>query len=329
MKIFVLCSTEWIYTLPLGFKEAGHVVKKSGVISEYKISRQIEQFKPDFILSLGWTEDQSEERQLAVRRVVERCGIPHVYWNVEDPAYTVRFSFPFIERVKPDFIFTICNETVEEYRKIGIKSAYMDFGYSATLHKPVMPQEEYKHSIAIVANAYPELLQIYPEHYRNQSIKTLITPLLKENIRIDFWGDEWDKAEGLLGCNIPKEWIHGKLSYIETNKVYSSCNIMIGLQNYTNMVTQRTYEILASGGVLLTSNTVGVRGLFEPGEQLITSSSPEETVKLVKYYLNNPDECRKISIQAPAAVAGNSYKERAEYMIAVLRREGILKSIVK
>ncbi|MBC2580270.1 glycosyltransferase [Clostridium sp. DJ247] len=325
MKVFVLCSTDWIYTLPLGFKEAGHEVRKSGVISEEGITNQIARFKPDFILSLGWTEDQSIERQLAARRVVEKFGIPHVYWNVEDPAYTLRFSLPFIERVKPDFIFTICPKTVEQYKAMGIKSAYMDFGYSETVHKSVMPREEYKHSIAIVANAYPELLQIYPKHYRNQSIKTLITPLLKENIRIDFWGDEWDKSEVLLGHSIPKEWIHGKLPYIEANKVYSSCDIMIGPQNYTNMVTQRTYEILASGGVLLTSDTDGVRALFKPGEHLITSSSPEETVRLVKHYLSNKDHRRKIALQAPGAVLGNSYRERAEYMIGVLNREGILK----
>ncbi len=324
MKVFVLCSTDWIYTLPLGFKGAGHEVKKSGPISEDKLIKQIDRFKPDLILSLGWTEDQSIESQVITKNVVKASGIPHVYWNVEDPAYTLRFSLPFMERTQPDFVFSICSETVEKYKRMGIKAEYMDFGYSTLVHHPVAPQDEYKYSIAIIANAYPDLLQSYPEHYRHQSIKTLIYPLLKENIRIDFWGREWDRADNFLGYHIPEEWIHGPLPYIEANKIYSSSTIMIGLQNYENMVTQRTYEILASGGFLLTSDTTGVRTLFKPGEHLITSSSPEETVKLVKHYLKHTDECRKISMQAPTAVVGNSYKERAEYMIQVLYREGIL-----
>lgn len=329
MRILALCSMEFIYTLPLGFKQCGHEVKKSGVILEGKLRRQIAEFKPDLIISMGWNQDQSSERQLITRKVVENSGIPHVYWSIEDPCFTEEFCLPFLRTVQPDFVFSICSETVELYKKIGIKCAHMDFGYSSLIHHPIIPREESRYPIAVVANFYPNAIG-NKKFKRYESIKKLIVPLLKENIRIDFWGRDWERAGDWLGYYVPKEWIRGQhLPYIETNKVYNSSTIVIGLQNTDNLLTQRTYEILAAGGFLLTSNTTRVRNSFKVGEHLIVSSSPEETIKHVKYYLEHPDQCRRIAMQAPSATIGNSYKERAEYMIDVLRMQGILKDTIK
>jgi spore maturation protein CgeB len=91
------------------------------------------------------------------------------------------------------------------------------------------------------------------------------------------------------------------------------------------MVTQRTYEILASGGFLLTSSTSAINELFNIGKNLVASSSPEETVKLVKYYLNNPSERKKVAMQDRTALLGHSYKDRAQNMVDVLYKEGIIK----
>lgn len=84
--------------------------------------------------------------------------------------------------------------------------------------------------------------------------------------------------------DIPKDWIHGPMHYLETCKVYNSADIIIGLQNYQELITQRTYEILGSGGFLLTLDTLGVRGLFKPGKDLITVSSPKETLQAIQYF---------------------------------------------
>lgn len=325
MRVFVLCSTDWINNLPIGFKEAGHEVKKSGTISRDKLIAQVDEFKPDLILSMGWTEDQSIERRIITREVTKASGIPHVYWSVEDSAFTEEFSLPFIETVQPNFVFSICPKTVEYYKKMGIKAAYMNFGYNSSVHHRIIPQEENKYSIAVVANVYPGAIIGNEKYKRYDSIKNLIVPLLKENIRIDFWGSDWDVIAELENCYIPKEWMHENISYRDTNKIYNSSDIIIGLQNSDTEITKRTYEILASGGFFLTSNTSRIRNLFKVGEQLVASSSPEETVKLVKYYLSHSEERIKIASQGTAAVKGDSYKERAKYMIDILSREGILK----
>lgn len=323
--LFLLSSTIWMHTLPEGFMDAGHDVKISGPITKNNVPRLISEFKPHLIMSMGVGPDQTQRRQLIIRRYSKASKIPHIYWSLEDPAFTRTLSLPIIQRVQPDFVFTICPKTVDYYNRMGIKAAYMDFGFAPKIHRYIEAPNEYKSSIALVANAYPYVLEHYPDHYRHQSLKTLLIPLLKENIRIDIWGKEWNKIEKILGYHIPDEWIHGYLPYADANKVYSSANIIIGLQDYTTQVTQRTYEVLASEGFLLTDDTPGVRNLFNPGEDLIVSSSPQNTLKLVRYYLNNPDECKKIAQHGASSTAGNSYKDRAEYMIEILRKEKIIK----
>lgn len=322
--LFLQSGTIWVHTLPEGFIEAGHEIKISGPINNENVSAFISEFKPHLIISMGMGPDQTKERQLIARKYSKAYKIPHVYWSIEDPCFTRSFSLPIIQTMQPDFVFSICPETVDYFNQMGIKSAYMNFGFAPKIHHPIEALDEYTSSIALVANAYPHVLKRYPNHYRKESIKTLILPILKKNIKIDFWGDDWDKFKEILGFSIPNEWIHGYLPYKDANKVYSSSKIIIGLQNYTTQVTQRTFEVLASGGFLLTNDTPGVNNLFKKGEDLITSSSPENTLGLVKYYLDRPKECIKIALNATKTVAGNSYKDRAQYIINTLKKEKII-----
>ncbi|OIK08605.1 hypothetical protein BIV60_25690 [Bacillus sp. MUM 116] len=326
MRILFIDSNELLmYGLANGFKRAGHKVLVSGKIDENTVPRLISYFKPDLIFSEGWGEENDNDwKQELIGKQIRASGIPHIYWAVEDPHFTLDFSLPLILRMKPDFVFTLSEPLVKFYKKLGIRAGHLDFGYEPSVHHP-SSNPSLKYKIAVVANGYPDVLKHSPDHYRNQSLRTLIKPLLEENIRIDFWGQNWDKIGDILGVDIPKDWIHGYLPYKKAYKVYNSAQIIIGPQNYKSQVTQRTYEILASGGFLLTSDTDAVRKLFTPGEDLIVSSNPEETLELIRYYLNHPEECKEISEHAIETVSSHSYKKRAKQAIKTLIKEGILK----
>ncbi|MCZ8513593.1 glycosyltransferase [Paenibacillus filicis] len=326
MKVLFLESNPvWIHTLPKGFRDAGHRVKISGPLTQDNIPRMIESFRPDLIVSMGWGPEQTEEKQLWIREHVKASGIPHVYWATEDPNFTSRFTMPLIKKMQPDFVFTISPKKVKFYRKRGIKAARLDFAYHSSVHRKTKPRAKYRSSIAVVANAYPEVLKQYPGHYRIKSIRTLIRPLIRQGIRVDFYGRDWDKMKPILGKDIPGNWIHGYLPYKKAYKVYSSSDIMIGLQNYQDMVTMRTYEILGSSGFLLTSDTPGVRRLVRPGKDLIVSSSPKETLRLVRRYLKENKLRERIKRQGRRSIAVQNYKQRARTMMAVLKRNRIVK----
>lgn len=325
MKVLFLESHPlWIHGLPNGFADAGHTAIISGPLTKNNISEMIEIFHPDLAVSLGWSPEHTPEKQKWIREVFKNRQIPLVYWATEDPLHTENFSLPLVKRMKPNFVFTVTPSLCSLYEKNGFNSAYLDFGYHKSVHCPTEPMDQYSSDIAVVANAYPEFFMKNPDSFRFESLQTLIFPLIDNNFRIDFWGNQWDSMTFFLKNKIPKHWMHGYLHYTEANKVYSSAKIVIGLQNCTDQLTQRTYEILGSGGFLLTSDTPAVREKFEPNRHLVVSSSPDETIEKVKYYLNHPAKREKISKNGREANEKESYKNRAIQMINILVDQGIL-----
>ncbi|WP_411679098.1 glycosyltransferase [Clostridium thailandense] len=325
MKILFLQSHPmWIHGLPNGFRDIGHEVKVSGELTKDNIPEMILSFKPDLIISIGWTNDTANEKVNWIRKYVKLYKIPHVYWATEDPTHTFSFTLPLIQKMQPNFVFTICKERINYYKKLGIKADYLDFGFHPKVNCFTGVENKYHCSIAVVANGYPKNLTIYPKHYRIQSLKTLLSPLIKENIRVDFFGWGWENLSFILGENIPKEWIHGYLDYTLASQVYSSSDIILGIQNHRTQVTQRTYEILASKGFLLTSDTPKIRSLFIPGRDIVVSSSPQETLDLVRYYLKDKTKREEIRKNGQQAVQVHHYKNRAKYMLDVLETEHIL-----
>ena len=315
-----------MYGLANGFREAGHETAVSGKINKKTIPHLISKFRPQLIFTEGWGEENDDPwKQKMIGKQVRASGIPLIYWAVEDPHFTLDFTLPLLARMKPDFVFTLSANLVDFYKNLKLRAAHLDFGYEPSIHHPT-PATQYNYSISVVANAYPHVLTQSPKHFRNDSLHTLIKPLVEENIRINFWGNDWDKMGEVLGVTIPPNWIHGYLPYKDAHKIYNESKIIIGPQNYKSQVTQRTYEILGSGGFLLTSDTPGVRELFKPGDDLVVSSSKEQTLKLVHYYLNHPEERTKISRQGHITVSNHTYRNRAEQVIQTLVNEGIIKS---
>ncbi len=322
--LFLESHPMWIHGLPNGFRDLGHEVIVSGPINQQKLDKMLSNGKPDLIITMGWgPENSSLQKQKLIRNMVMKVKVPHVYWATEDPTHTKSFTLPFLKTVQPEFVFTICPANVEYYRNLGIRSAHMDFGFHSSVHYTGKPDEKYKNQIAVVANAYPRILKLYPNHYRIQSLNKLIVPLLHQDMRVDFYGRYWIDMKPFLNYDIPEEWIHGYLHYTDARKVYSSADVVIGLQNHPTQLTQRTYEILGSGGFLLTDDTPIIHQVFKPGCDLIVSSSGEETIELVRHYLAHPEQRISIQKKGKLTVSNYSYQQRAEYLLEVLNEQEI------
>lgn len=317
--LFLESGSIWPYTLPRGLSDIGHEVMISGPLTKENIAGIILNFNPDFAVSIGWGYENVGEKPAWIRKAVQAAGIPLVYWAIEDPAFTDVFSLPLIAAMQPDFVFSLCPETVNLYQAKGIKAAHLEFGFNPLVHKPV-PARELNIPIAVVANAYPQVLETHPGHYRHTAIEILIAPLLQNNIRIEFWGRDWEKMSP-FGLNIPKDWLHGYIPYVKANYIYSAAAIVLGLQNYRHIVTQRTFEILGSGGFLLTLDTPAVRQL---SPDIVTTSSPGQTLRLVNYYMSKAELRRPVQAKGRLAVGRHTYRHRAEYMLRVLHEQGVI-----
>lgn len=326
MKILFLERGKlWSYGLPDGLRDLGHLVRMSGPVTETSLVKQIHSFTPDLLISVGWGPDHTVYKQHLMRRLAAKYKIPLVYWSTEDPNFTNEFTLPLIQRMKPDYIFTISKQKAKEFRKLGYPSAYLDFAYHPNIHYKTKIKPAYQADIAVVANAYPDVLQKYSRLYRRRAIDILIKPLISSGYNVDFYGKDWDKMGRYLGKPIPKRWLRGKIPYNKANQVYSSAKIIIGLQNYRHMLTQRTYEILGSSGFLLTCSTPAVRRLLRPHVDAAISSSARETLSLVKYYLQHDQARERVRGNGRRIISAENYKSRAAKLLSVLKNEGIIR----
>lgn len=325
MRVLLIDSNEKLnHLMPYGFRALGHEVKVIGHVTQVSLSQTLSTFLPDLVITEGWGWEQIESRQIWIREAVQERRIPHVYWSVEDPAFTESFVRPLIQRMGPDYVFTICKDTVAPFRSEGIRAAHLDWGFSPHVHHLGKQKKRYRKNVVIVANAYGWILERSLIDYRFQCIKLLVVPLIEQGIRVDFWGNGWDSLPPRLGIRIPPRWCHGPIPYEQTRKIYHSAKIVIGLQNYETQVTQRTYEVLASGGFLLTADTPAVRALFQTGKDLVVSASPEDTVRLVNHYLHHRTSRRRIRRRGYHAVQKYRFRRRVKQMLRKLYREGVL-----
>lgn len=194
-----------------------------------------------------------------IAKLVDQSGAPHVYWSTEDPGYSDEFSLPLIRRVKPDFVFTIHRPTVRLFNKRGIRAKHLDFGSDPAIHRRVAEVPRYKATAALIANGYAKLYRKKPEHYRFKSVRRLVNPFLHKDLKVNIYGRDWTQMSKILAKPINRNRIHGYLPYKEAVKVYSSVQFVLGPQNAEDRLTQRTYEILAAGGLLITDDTPEVR----------------------------------------------------------------------
>lgn len=308
----------WSLTLPQGFRALGYETAFSGPITRERLQSLFFQFRPDLVVSLGWGREHSPEKIQLVREAVEVYGVVHAYWALEDPNYFEGWSLPYIRKARPHLVFTICPDMVGKYRKQGFAAEHLDFACNPDLHRTVPARPEYVCDMAVVGNSYWGLGGAVA--FRNKTLGLLLKPLLNRGYRFGFWGTGWQALAGDLGLAIPEGSFFDPLPYEETVAVYNSAAIVLGLQNSTFHLTQRTFEVLGAGGFLLTVRTQAVERLFSPGWHLAAAASADETVALAEHYLANVGERRAVARNGQAEVyERHTYRHRAARMLELVR----------
>jgi spore maturation protein CgeB len=309
MKIvFIDSDPQYLLGLPWGLSQLGCKVKIIKEIREDSLAEVFKNYQPDLVFTAGWTKIHTRSNLEVLGELLKRYRIKHAYWSTEDPRWTDRWSLPFIEATRPDYIFTIDKGSVPFYRERGCRAYYLTWACNPQYHRPAAPRREYSCDIALVATA-----GVTWSSYRRDSARILLKPLVERKYNILIWGKRWDKLDPeIVGFDVAAENLRGKLPYQETNHVYSSAKIVLGFQNLTTDLTARTFEILGARGFMLAPATEAVLHSFKPGKHLVVSRSEEETVRLVDYYLEHEEERKQIALQGQKEVyASYTYRHRA------------------
>jgi spore maturation protein CgeB len=315
--LFFSHNSKYTLGLPQGFRELDCPVFVLRNLNRSSIIEAVDQFRPDLMITTGWacSRQKREHIDKLVKRAV-KYKVKHVYWATEDPRWTEECSFKCIEIYKPDAVMTIHPESINKYRDLGLPVGHLDFGCNRSFNKSEPPSRKYAYDVALVGNGGKAW-----KSYRKDSVQILLKPLVEKGYDVAIWGSRWNHFnEELMGFKIPKHMIKGELHYEETNKVYNSAKIIIGLQNDQTMLTSRTFEVLGSGGFLLTVPTQSVNNLFTNNFHLTCSSSPVDTVRLVDYFLKNEAERHEVARNGQLEVySKHTYKERAGQILKFMQ----------
>lgn len=318
--LFLNASPLYADGLAAGLREAGHEVHLFDPTSMPRychgeaVASMIEAVRPEIAVSMGHAEFFMDAA--AVFAEIKRHGIFHVYWATEDRPFHRQISLPCAAYAQA--VLTIDSGSLPHYQARGIPAEVLPFACNPAIHHDYPPDPALVHDLVLIAHNTPA-----GGTYRQKSLINLLLPFLDGGYDLAVWGAAWDQPF-VRGLTLPARFYQGVLSYEDAARAVSSAKIVLGPQWDAFSATQvscRTFEILGSGGFLLTADVPGVRYFFRHGIHLLTTDSPGRTKTLVQQYLADEAGRRGIAAQGRNLVyARHTYLHRARQFEAAMER---------
>lgn len=312
MKILFTNPTPMIkYGMQKGFDKNGWDTARIEVPEQTVegLSAKIEAFRPDYLFTEGGVETRH-----FIYPVLEKYEIPHIFWAVEDPVANAGFAMEWSKRsvltLTPDI------EMLPNYQKNGFHAICIPFAIDPDYYYRYPTDPHFASLDAVhIGNNY----DVFPE--RRQAYQYILQPFIDCGKALEVYGYYWENP--LHSFHIPSVYNKGYLSHESSVIAYSSAKIVLGVHSITNsrtMQSMRTFEVLGCCGFFLTQHTRAIETMFENRRHLVWSSSYEETVDLMDYYLHRDAAREKIAEAGQQFVYENhTYEKRASEIIAALR----------
>lgn len=319
MKVLFLRYQD-IYTTDLmqAFSMLGWEVKISIAQTAAALEQEIVTYEPNIIFTYGepWYYRSHTDIVNYLGNRSKTCGYQLLYWEVDGMLSLEVFHLPAILAMKPDKVFTICKETYEVLQKANVNAGIMHYGMNPRMFFKASVNEQYKDMVSYVGNLYKELLG-RNELFKVKSIEILVNGLVKNEVRIDVWGNPgMSQLYAINQKTAPLNFYHGTCAYHQLCFIYSNCYMNLATQNGPYHVSKRTYDILGSAGFALCSDSPGLREEFEVGKELVVVGSTEEALACIAYYKNHLDEYESIKQKGYQKVLQNyTYEQRIKKML--------------
>ncbi|MBE6022654.1 MAG: hypothetical protein E7231_05385 [Cellulosilyticum sp.] len=315
MRIFI-CNRQKIWEDELidGFTALGHDVQKGYPETTQAFTEIIERFNPQLIMTLGGPTIYDEYILEYLGETQKNRNYTYVHWDTEGVRH-YGFTDKFIQKTRPDILFTVCPIVKEMMSQRGYLTYILPYGVNPKVHYPLNEPTIYDNIYSLIASNYKHR----PDDYRCKSYQTLLDPLLEKHIPIQVRGYGWKADTERIAKGLQ---VFPFCNYSEINKVYNGAYINLVIQNTTEGITRRTYEILGAGGFILSYDSLELRKHFKSGKELLISSSPEETLEIVDYYNTHPEEYWAIRKNAAKRAHEFTYEKRLKQVFEEIRLDG-------
>lgn len=263
-----------------------------------------ERSKPDLVFAAKaiWLEARTLDS-------MKRGGALLVHWHPDDYKNPANTS-PGFQAAIPvfDVIVTPKSFNVSEYRADGARRVeYVPYAYDPEVHRPVDPRDGPPTDAAFVGGWERERA-------------TFLEHLAASGVRLEVWGAYWHRLPRRSPLR-PLCTFREALGD-DMGRVFASTRVSLGFLRKVNrdLHTARTFEIPASGGVMLTERTDEQREFFEEDLEALYFDTKEELLEKTRFYAARPAECGRIREAALRRCARSrySYRERLEDLLSRL-----------
>jgi len=256
-----------------------------------------------------------------IRRIRKSTGVPFVNHYPDHPYIGVRWKRGEASALRRDLldvfreysiVFMWEQSLTERLQRDGVEARLLPFASDPELFHPQAQSDEgfacaqcnAKHDIAFVAH--------FSRHRCSE-----VSAIRAHQVAI--WGSNW-----------PRDWqtgsgqhrVHAPIAGNEISKIYAGAKISLNVLNAENLggPNMRTFEITASGGVMLARYSPEQAAFFPEGEAALYYRSPEQIDGQLDLLLGDRGLRDRLRRNASRLAAAESYDLRAA---TVLRECGI------
>lgn len=244
---------------------------------------------------------------------LRKRGIITVLWFVED--YT-RFRTWKVLAPYYDYIFTIqTGECIEAIKAAGCSEVhYLPTAADPYIHRPFLlepdEQKRWGSDVSFVGAGY---------HNRQQTFASLA------NYNFKIWGTEWPDSKPF--DRLVQEGGR-RLKPDEYVKIFNSSKINLNLHSsterdgvdpYGDFLNPRTFELAAAEAFQLVDERSLFKGIFTPGEDIVTFRNTKELKDKIDYYLAHPEERAEMARRSRKTVLEHhTYQHRLREMLSII-----------
>ncbi len=142
----------------------------------------------------------------------------------------------------------------------------------------------------------------------------VVADMLAAGLDFKVWGYYWDRL-------LPEKYYGGKYwEYDRLEELYAGTRITLN-DHHPDMaregyVSNKVFDILASGGFVISQSNAGLKPLF--GDSVPEYETPEQLKKLAGHYLDNPEEREALRLKGRQAALRHTYRKCAERLLSDL-----------
>ena len=254
-----------------------------------------------------------------IRQIRKSLGVPFVNYYPDHPYIGIRWDPREASALRRDLIDVLRQYSivwmwerslVERLRRDGVEAKYLPFAVDPELFRPQSGAE------GLHCDVCGRQHQVVFVGTRTRARHREINCIVKHEVAI--WGNGWSRVrESTSG-----QRIHAPVYGTKLAKIYGAAPVSLNVLNAENLSgpNMRTFEVPASGGVMLARYSDAQAEFFPENEAAAYYRSPEELDAKIDWLLGDTELRERIRRNAVRLAASQTYDHR---VAEVLRHVGM------